>query len=102
MFRKKKQGTPPHQARDIALSKGHFINIVPHHDWSTMFMILNIMVPNVDEYPEGTNHSAAFDIGCYGIKSKLMPEKTYPKIFGFIQYLTQLVEVIHDMSGALE
>lgn len=179
LLEKEQKCCHPQPGRDPAFSKAHFINVVEHHDRSTMFMILNIIKPNADnfteclfkiivfrafisnpiawlhimsnydtadlsftiatfgkeenriklydmlvcfsdkrsgeksneeeaeeqeevKYPEGPIHRGAYNIGSYGVKRKMLPNIAHPKIYGFIQYLAQLVEVIDEMSRAIK
>lgn len=179
LIEKEQKRCHPQPGRDPAFSKAHFINVVPHHDRSTMFMILKIIKPNADnfteclfkiivfrafisnpiawlhimsnydtadvpftiatfrkeenrmklydmlksfsdkgsgdtseeeeaeekkevKYPDGPIHRGAYNIGSYGVESKKLPNIAHPKIYGFTQYLTQLVEVIDEMSLALQ
>ena len=52
MLIEKEKGLHPPPDRDSAYSFGNYTNVIPHHDASTMFLILRIIEPNMAGFSE--------------------------------------------------
>ena len=52
MLIEKENGFRPPPGRDSAYAFGNYTNVIPHHDRSTMFLILRIIAPNMADFSE--------------------------------------------------